>query len=242
MESWKEAARFLAREALVDGDSDGVRALARAMAERDHEDPWACYFHGRALGEQGRWPEALAALERCTRLLEQVLAIDPHEADPWVALAEARLETGDPGGALEAIDRAFTHTPGDARAYLIWGRALYHAGDLEGAIEAFRGVQALDPDGWEADSYLEELDAPRFETRERFWRTRERHARARVADGDGDGAGDGDDVEFMDFYPFDGDPEFPDEETYFVDLPAREAGDEEGEEEGDEWGGDAGWV
>ena len=109
-----------------------VTAAPEAAARVPFEAALEDLRHGR--------PEAAA-----TRL--QALAeAHPGLVGPWFNLGLARLALDDPGGALEALDRAARLRPDDPRVHNARGVALRRLGRLREAEAAYRRALALDPD------------------------------------------------------------------------------------------------
>lgn len=91
----------------------------------------------------GRAEEALSLLGEATPEELQNPAIG-------LALAAARLRTGDPAGALGAFDRILACSPAEISALHGRALALHALGDRIGALAAFRRLAGQDPDAWKA--------------------------------------------------------------------------------------------
>lgn len=78
--------------------------------------------------DQGRWSEAVVAYEQLT-------GADPHQADPWYALARARTRAGDVDGAITALRTAIDQGWEDRRR-------LEQEGDLS-VLRSHRDFPAL---------------------------------------------------------------------------------------------------
>jgi tetratricopeptide (TPR) repeat protein len=88
----------------------------------------AAHAAGAAALEDGDAATALPLLEGA--------ASRSAMAEPWIALAAARRQTGDAAGAIAAAERALEIRPGDAAALRNLGLARLDAGDGDGAARA----------------------------------------------------------------------------------------------------------
>src|SRR6266487_3806011 len=89
------------------------------------ETGFSCTLRGAALTELGRYPEALAELERAVE-------VDPDLALVWHELGYAAWKLGDRNRALMALDRAFELE--------LRGQVLREAGRYQAAEVAFEGA------------------------------------------------------------------------------------------------------
>ena len=92
----------------------------------------------RALFALGRGNEASPAAERLVR--EQ-----PDEPEVLLVVAELRLQRGDPGAALKALESARARAPHRADVLKLKGDIALRLKDLETAREAYESAAALDP-------------------------------------------------------------------------------------------------
>ena len=104
--------------------ANGRSAAALELAERARtqfgETGFALTLQGAALVELGRYPDALAALERAAEA-------DPDLALVWHELGWAAYRLGDKNRALLALDRAFALEP-HTETLKLRGRVLRDAG------------------------------------------------------------------------------------------------------------------
>lgn len=120
------------------GDLGGALRAARRAAELDPGHAWALGLLTRLELASGNLREAAAAGRRAT-------AAAPESVRPWIDLADALREGGDPGGARAALRRAAAlDLDGGSRAVVAQG--FVAAGDARrGLREAERAV-ARDPE------------------------------------------------------------------------------------------------
>ncbi len=114
----------------------GRAAAALELAERARaqfgETGFALTLQGAALVELGRYPDALASLERAVEA-------DPDLALVWHELGWAAYKLGDKNRALLALDRAFALEP-HTETLKLRGRVLRDAGRYQAAEVAFEGA------------------------------------------------------------------------------------------------------
>ncbi len=96
------------------------------------ETGFSCTLRGAALTELGRYPEALAELERAVE-------VDPDLALVWHELGYAAWKLGDRNRALLALDRAFALEP-HTDTLKLRGQVLREAGRYQAAEVAFEGA------------------------------------------------------------------------------------------------------
>ena len=124
----------------------GIIALTAVALVSYHLDPAHAYAHlnrGIALGELGRYEEALTAFDRATQLLPDEAWT--HYNRGWTLAALGRHED-----ALAAFDRAVQLLPEEARAHYNRGWALGKLGRHEEALAAYDQAIQLDPDNADA--------------------------------------------------------------------------------------------
>src|SRR6267378_4495473 len=116
--------------------ANGRSAAALELAERARtqfgETGFALTLQGAALVELGRYPDALAALERAVEA-------DPDLALVWHELGWAAYRLGDKNRALLALDRAFALEP-HTETLKLRGRVLRDAGRYQAAEVAYEGA------------------------------------------------------------------------------------------------------
>ena len=141
---WAEYFELLRRNRRL----DDALALADAATERFGAGAFSDTLRGAAFVELGRYPEALAALERA-------LGYDPDLAPAWHELGLAAHRLGDGNRALLALDRAFALEPHTATLNLR-GRVLRDAGRYMAAEVSFEGAaEAAEHDDQRADARRE---------------------------------------------------------------------------------------
>src|SRR6267378_8076919 len=139
--------------------ANGRSAAALELAERARtqfgETGFALTLQGAALVELGRYPDALAALERAVEA-------DPDLALVWHELGWAAYKLGDKNRALLALDRAFALEP-HTETLKLRGRVLRDAGRYQAAEVAFEGAaQAAEHAEQRADAEREIATTRRY--------------------------------------------------------------------------------
>ena len=127
--AWAEYFQLLRRE----GRHDESLKLAGEARRQFGDDTFSLTLHGAALGELGRYREAVEALR-------QAASLSPDEGAVWHELGYVAWRTGQPGYALFALDRAFTLWPRSA-TLLLRGRILREGGHYLAAEVAFTGAR-----------------------------------------------------------------------------------------------------
>jgi hypothetical protein len=119
---------------LLRASGRGEEALQLADRARGAlgETGFAYTLRGAALTELGRYPEALAELERAVE-------VDPDLALVWHELGYAAYKLGDKNRALLALDRAFALEP-HTDTLNLRGQILRDAGRYQAAEVAFEGA------------------------------------------------------------------------------------------------------
>ncbi len=116
--------------------SSGLKEEALQLADRARatfgETGFSFTLRGAALTELGRYPEALAELERAVEA-------DPDFALVWHELGYAAYKIGDRNRALLALDRAFALEP-HTDTLKLRGQILLEAGRYQAAEVAFEGA------------------------------------------------------------------------------------------------------
>jgi tetratricopeptide (TPR) repeat protein len=143
-------ARTLGIAASRAGLYDAVEWLFGAILEFYPDDPEALYYRSLALFNLRRVaesePVARAAVKAASAALNS--ALPPEKAakqtsDALVLLGVILAVQGKNNEAATAVTQAVTLSPGSFDAQFALGRALYGAGDMVGAVEAFRRAADL---------------------------------------------------------------------------------------------------
>jgi tetratricopeptide (TPR) repeat protein len=127
-------------EGWAEQKSGEMEAAAREYGEVIRESSWyAPALNNRAVILLGRksWEEAAL-------LLREAVAIDSTYYDAWSNLGRACYAAGRYGEAASAFERAARLWPDDPGFHSNLGLARKGAGDLEGAVRAFRSALAAD--------------------------------------------------------------------------------------------------
>ena len=94
------------------------------------------------------WARALQKQDRLDLALDkiqQVLDIDPFDADAYLLLGELAVSSGDLDSAVEHFSSAAKHSPQAAWAHVNLGLILEQQGKLSKAVEQYEAACALDP-------------------------------------------------------------------------------------------------
>lgn len=136
--------------------ADGATWAGDVFLERLRLPDVADLFYGRALKAQAGWRGALVGRgDALSAMGDHAGALKVYRTagdagargELSVREGEALLRTGDVAGARQAADAALGANSFDARAFLVKGAALYAAGDLAAAREAFAQAAVLPGDG-----------------------------------------------------------------------------------------------
>jgi tetratricopeptide (TPR) repeat protein len=154
----------------VDQRYTSVRALlqlARLQARRGQTEA-AAKMVGRARQIAPNSEEVLAAHARVSlsagapvvaiRALEALIRIHPTVSEYSYLLGVARLQIGDMGGAVEALELSLALEPGRPLPWVALGSALVLQKQYEKAREALRRSLRLDPESTEALAALAEAE------------------------------------------------------------------------------------
>jgi spermidine synthase len=117
-----------------------LRAFDEAVERSDNwvANFWLANFEMR----QGRWLEALPHYKKAWQGAPESVRVNI-----LLAQTDCALEAGQFEIALELSQKAVSRTPGDSRACLLRGRALYHSGRFEEALSEFELGTRLNPSG-----------------------------------------------------------------------------------------------
>jgi tetratricopeptide (TPR) repeat protein len=139
---------------IAPGDWRGWHALGQLQSERSHPRSarWALGEadkvspnNATVLAELG-FVEAYAYdLPRSRELLDRALAARADDFATWTSLGYARLRSGDPQGALDALLRATLLEPRQARAHIYLGIAYWQLGRFDDAMKEMRTASVHDP-------------------------------------------------------------------------------------------------
>lgn len=134
-------------------DWRGWHGLARVEGERGNVERSRRYF-GQALalgdrslvlGERGALEASANELEAARKTLDAALALQPDDYTTWAGLGHARLRSGDPDGAIDALVRATLIEPRYARAHIHLAVAYWQQGLREQAFSALQRASVADP-------------------------------------------------------------------------------------------------
>ena len=131
---WVKQAQALERRA----DWAGLLTHGRSWVEADAQNPLAWFVQGRALGEMGRLPEAIAAYRQNLRLA-------PRDVWAWNNLGNAWRDSGRPREAMQAYRAAVEIDPDYLQAWNNLGSTFYLSQGEAGVSRALARLQAADP-------------------------------------------------------------------------------------------------
>jgi TolB-like protein/tetratricopeptide (TPR) repeat protein len=117
---------------------------ARALAPDDPTilSGWALLQARMVFLKPGPTDEHLVAAREAA---ERVVAMAPHFAEAWVALATLRWVEYDHSGMIRALRGALDASPSLARAHDLLGRVFLEHGAVEEALASFERAKLLDP-------------------------------------------------------------------------------------------------
>ena len=116
----------------------GAREAADAAVALTPSDPEALYARANLLADAGEYTPA-------SRAYEEAIALRRRDYVLWTELGRAREESGDSGGALDALREAVELAPSYARPRWLLGNALLRAGRREEAYDELRRAADSDP-------------------------------------------------------------------------------------------------
>lgn len=171
---WVERAQILERRA----DWSGLLAWGQDWARVDARNPLAWFVQGRALGELGRFGEAIAAYRRN-------LGLAPGDVLARNNLGNAWRDSGHPHEAMRAYRAAVEIDPDYLPAWHNLGLTFYRVKGQAGVTQALQKLQTLDPelaDVWRAlvVEYSVTGDARVAREAIRVWRGLSKARRARM--------------------------------------------------------------
>lgn len=131
---WVRQAQALERR----NDWPGLLAWGQAWAQADAKNPLAWFVQGRALGELGRFTDAIAAYQQNLRLAP---------GDVWARnnLGNAYRDSGRPREAMRAYRAAVELDPDYIQAWHNLGLTFYLSKGQAGVTQALQKLQATDP-------------------------------------------------------------------------------------------------
>ena len=131
---WVRQAQALERRA----DWPALLAWGRAWVQADARNPLAWFVQGRALGEMGRFSEAVAAYRQNLRLA-------PGDVFAHNNLGNAWRDSGRPREAMRAYRAAVEIDPDYLPAWHNLGLTFYLTRGEAGVTQALQQLQAADP-------------------------------------------------------------------------------------------------
>jgi aspartyl/asparaginyl beta-hydroxylase (cupin superfamily)/Tfp pilus assembly protein PilF len=99
-----------------------------------------------ALVENARQCAQAGQLQQATSLYSQILQLEPHQPEALNFFATQALGSGRFSQSIELLQRALTHSPGDASLYKNLGLAYRGHGELPEALAAFDAALRIKPD------------------------------------------------------------------------------------------------
>ena len=171
------ARRHLALARSVDGDAAGAAREIEALEKEGHAEADDLLLLGEVLRKTGRTAEAIAAIERASRLapgspdatlararalaaqgqlaaarveFEAALRLAPEHPEAERGLGELALVSGDSAAARVRFEKVLSRDPGDVRALVKLGVVAVREGRADEALERFQAAVALAPDDAEA--------------------------------------------------------------------------------------------
>lgn len=132
--AWVRQAQVLEKRA----DWTGLLAWGRDWARVDSQNPLVWFVQGRALGELGRFAEAIAAYRKNIRLA-------PTDVFARNNLGNAYRDSGRPREAMRAYRAAVEIAPGYVPAWHNLGLTFYLTKGQSGVTQALQKLQASDP-------------------------------------------------------------------------------------------------
>jgi tetratricopeptide (TPR) repeat protein len=131
---WVQQAQVLERRA----DWAGLLAWGQAWTRADAKNPLAWFVQGRALGELGRYSEAIAAYR-------QNLSLAPGDVWAHNNLGNAYRDSGRPREAMQAYRAAVEIDLDYLPAWSNLGQTFYLTKGQAGVTQALQKLQAADP-------------------------------------------------------------------------------------------------
>ena len=131
---WVRQAQALEKQ----GDWPGLLAWGQSWAQADTKNPLAWFVQGRALGELGRFSEAITAYRHNLRLA-------PGDVLARNNLGNAYRDSGRTREAMEAYRTAVEADPDYVQAWHNLGLMFYLARGEAGVAQALQKLHAIDP-------------------------------------------------------------------------------------------------
>lgn len=132
------------------GEIERVRDIIRRMEARGGLDIQAQYLGGRALMQEGKWSDAVAALEA---LRTRTVGMPGLAAEVNVLLATCQERLDNRDAQIEALRRALSFDPGHLNARLKFGALHLASGDLDEAVKEYSAAARV-PDAPPAARFL----------------------------------------------------------------------------------------
>ena len=129
-----------------DDDAKTVMRLIDHATSKSSQSLWLRRL-GDIFRKQGRYPEAIAALNQATQL-------NPLNTEAFNELAVCYLETRKINKGLNLLKHSMTIDPGQSDAYRLSGIVLYRAGDFSSAVSYLKRAWDNDPDQTETALHL----------------------------------------------------------------------------------------
>ncbi|MEN6625172.1 MAG: tetratricopeptide repeat protein [Candidatus Sumerlaeia bacterium] len=190
----RDARLRLAQSYVLEGDSkDALEVLQTLQAENPSDqqiaqiisrlgpqgnDPDALLRDARAAAQRGDTQAAVAAVNRAEALLKEKLAEQPKDAQVRVRLAEIAIGRGDLTGALMNAHEAARLDP---QLIELEAGIRGQMGQTREALDLFNQLLAKNPDRWELEMTIAELEARAGRTSDSLARY-ERVAKSHAAD------------------------------------------------------------
>jgi tetratricopeptide (TPR) repeat protein len=128
-------------------DQPGALAQWREVQRLIPHNVISYFGIGKALGAQGKTPEAEESLETATKLR-------PEFIPSWLVLAQLHMNESNTEQALREIERAQHFAPKNPQVYFAYGRAYSKLKRTAESIASYRRAVEIDPDLWQAHAEL----------------------------------------------------------------------------------------
>jgi TolB-like protein/DNA-binding winged helix-turn-helix (wHTH) protein/tetratricopeptide (TPR) repeat protein len=127
------------------GDDEIKKAQAYYQQAIDADPNFAAAYIGLANAHKTLLQGSKDDLAIMRRAAEKAVELAPSSSDAWVALADARAESGDWNGAEEEFRRAIALNPNNAQAHHELGHILDETGRLDEGWKEYQMAQEVDP-------------------------------------------------------------------------------------------------